>query len=222
MPQATWSKLFDVSFKASNGHTWAGGMMDAWYLAGEARVMEAALALGEHIAWAMAPEFRALGNHERTAGWSLKALTALFRGTYDPVYMKAAEHIASIALKEQDLEVTGAWPHVLPSGHDGWKPGAIGNNLYLIGILLSGLQAYHAETGDPEVLRSIEAGVEWVLKSWNPQRGGWPYSAETDGTPLYEAATGLNMLVVPAIAYVGSIRGDDRLMEVATQPLWRM
>jgi hypothetical protein len=215
MPQATWSKLFDVSFKASNGHTWADGMMDAWYLAGEARVMEAALALGEHIAWAMAPEFRALGNHERTAGWSLKALTALFRGTYDPVYMKAAEHIASIALKEQDLEVTGAWPHVLPSGHDGWKPGAIGNNLYLIGILLSGLQAYHAETGDPEVLRSIEAGVEWVLKSWNPQRGGWPYSAETDGTPLYEAATGLNMLVVPAIAYVGSIRGDDRLMEVA-------
>lgn len=215
MPQATWSKSFDVSFKAANGHTWADGMMDAWYLAGEARVMEAALALGEHIAWAMAPDFRALGNHERTAGWSLKALTALFRGTYDPVYMKAAEHIASIALKEQDLEVTGAWPHVLPSGHDGWKPGAIGNNMYLIGILLSGLQAYHAETDDPAVLQSIEAAVEWVLKSWNPERGGWPYSAETDGTPLYEAATGLNMLVVPAIAYVGAIRGDDRLMEVA-------
>jgi hypothetical protein len=215
MPQATWSKSFDVSFRASNGHTWADGMMDAWYLAGDARVMEAALALGEHMAWAMAPEFRALGNHERTAGWSLKALTALFRGTYDPVYMEAAEHIASIALREQDLAVTGAWPHLLPSGHDGWKPGAVGNNLYLIGVLLSGLQAYHAETGDPEVLKSLEAGVEWVLKSWNSQQNGWPYSAEMDGAPLYDAKTGLNMLVVPAIAYVGAIRGDNRLLEIA-------
>lgn len=215
MPQATWSKALDVSFAAANGHTWADGMMDAWLLAGEARVMEAALALGEHIVWSMAPDFRALGTHERSAGWSLKALMALYRGTHDPAYMEAARHIASVALKEQDLKGSGVWPHPLPTDHSGNRPGTVGNNLYLMGILLGGLQAYHAETDDPDVLASMEAAVEWVVKSWDPQRRGWPYSAAVDGEPLYVPSTGLNTLVVPAIAYVGSIRNDDRLLELA-------
>ena len=219
LAQATWSKAFDASFKASNGHTWAGGMMDAWYLTGDARVMESALALGEHIAWAMAPEFNALGTHERSAGWSVKALMALYRGTYDPVYLDAAWRIVSVALRQQDLDGSGAWPHPLPADHSGSKPDAVGNNLFLIGVLLSGLQSYHAETGDPDVLTSLEAAVQWVLKSWNPQRRGWPYSAETDGTPLYEASTGLNTLVIPAIAYVGALRHDDHLMEIVDSAL---
>ncbi|MGI6082390.1 MAG: hypothetical protein ACOYEP_05925, partial [Limnochordia bacterium] len=219
LAQATWGKAFDSSFKASNGHTWADGMMDAWYLTGDARVMESALALGEHIAWAMAPEFKALGTHERSAGWSVKALTALYRGTYDPVYLDAARRIVSVALREQDMGGSGAWPHPLPGDHSGSKPGAVGNNLFLIGVLMSGLQAYHAETGDPDVLTSLEAAVQWVLKSWNPQRRGWPYSAETDGTPLYDASTGLNTLVVPAVAYVGALRKDDHLMEIVDAAL---
>ena len=70
----------------------------------------------------------------------------------------------------RDLDGSGAWPHPLPADHSGSKPDAVGNNLFLIGVLLSGLQSYHAETGDPDVLTSLEAAVQWVLKSWNPQR----------------------------------------------------
>jgi hypothetical protein len=133
----------------------------------------------------------------------------------DARVMEAARHIASVVPKEQDLEGSGAWPHPLPTDHSGTRPGTVGNNLFLMGVLLSGMQAYHAETDDLEVFRSLEAGVEWVVKSWDPQRKGWPYSAAVEGEPLYVANPGLNTLVVPAIAYVGSIRNDDRLLETA-------
>lgn len=211
---ATWSRAFDSSFMASNGHTWADGMMDAWFLSGDARVMEGALALGEHIAWSMAPAFRELGTHERSAGWSLKAIMALYRGTYDPVYLKAARQIVAVALSEQDLGGSGAWPHPLPTDHSGNRLGTVGNNLYLIGILLGGLQAYHDVTDDPDVLQSLKAGVDWVMKSWNPERGGWPYSAAVDGDPLYVENANLNTIITSAIAYVAALREDEELLDV--------
>lgn len=214
VPQATWSKAFDRSFTAANGHTWVDGMLDAWFLAGDARVMESALALGEHIIWAMAPEFNALGTHERSAGWSLRALIALYRSTYDPLYLDAARRIAAVALRDQDLGGSGAWPHPLPTDHSGNRPGAVGNNLLMIGILLGGLQAFHQETQDPAVLRSIEAGVEWVLRSWDPDAKGWPYSATVEGEPLYAPSSSRTPLVVPALAYVASLRDDVTLLQV--------
>ena len=219
LPQATWSKAYDAMYTASNGHTWADGMVDAWLLAGEARVMEAALALGEHIVWSMAPNFRALGTHERSAGWSLKAILALYRATYDPLYLEAARKIATVALESQDLAGSGAWPHALPTDHAGNEPGAVGNNLFLIGVLLGGLQAYHQATGDPAVMTSLEAAVAWVMRSWDPERRGWPYSATVEGRPLYTPSTSLNTLVIPAIAYVGAQRGDARLLEAAAAAL---
>lgn len=46
---ATWTHRYDSHTSAENGHTWAEGMFDAWFLAGETPVMESALALSEHI-----------------------------------------------------------------------------------------------------------------------------------------------------------------------------
>jgi hypothetical protein len=216
LPQATWSKAFDNSSIASNGHTWADGMMDAWFLTGDPRIMEAALALGEHITWAMAPHFGPLGTHERSAGWSLKAIMAIYRGTYDPMYAMAARRIVDVVLGEQDLEGSGVWPHRLPTGQFADRPGgAVGNNLFMMSILLAGLQSYHEETGDADVLESLEAGVEWIANLWDPSRQGWPYTATVDGEPLYEADTVFNSLLASAVSYVGAIRQDHRLLQMA-------
>ncbi|MDH7570394.1 MAG: glycoside hydrolase family 127 protein, partial [Armatimonadota bacterium] len=212
---ATWSHRYDMHTAADGGHTWAEGMVDAWYLAGDARVMESALALGEHITWAMSRTFRELGTHERSAGWSLVAIMALYRATGDPHYLEAAKRIVAVPLREQKLEQGGAWPHVLPRDHAGDTPGAVGNNLFLIGVLLAGLKAYHQETGDPAVWKSLEAGASWVLKSWDEAAAGWPYSATAEGKPLYKPSTSLNTLIIEPLAYVGTRNGDERILRVA-------
>ncbi len=206
-------------YTAANGHNWCDGLMDDWMLTGNPRAMEAGLAFGEHVAWAMAPSFTALGTHERSAGWSLRAIMAVYKATYDPVYLDAAKKIVAVALKEQKLDQGGAWPHVLPKDHAGWEQGAVGNNLFLIGILLGGLQAYHEETQDPAVLKSLEAGAAWVAKCFDEKAGGWPYSCKADGTPLYKASTSLNQLIIGALAYVGRVTRNEQLLHIASEAM---
>ena len=205
--RATWTHRYDSHTSAENGHTWAEGMVDSWWLTGDPRAMESAIGLGEHIAWAMSPRFSRLGTHERSAGWSLKAILAVYAARPDPEYLAAAKRIAAVALREQDLEQSGTWPHLLPIDHAGGHRGAKGNNLFLIGVLLEGLKNYHEATGDPATERALIAGVDWMLKSFDPKVGGWPYSASATGEPFYPARTSLNLLVIDPIAYVGKLTG---------------
>lgn len=210
-----WSYRYGYHTTAANGHTWADGLMGGWYMAGDARVMETAIGLGEHIAFAMAPTFDRLGTHERSAGWSLVAIMAIYRATGDPVYLDAAQSILQVALDEQDLDDTGAWPHPLPADHAGSYPGAVGNVSFLIGTLLSGIEAYHRETGDPRALTSMEAAMRWLRTMYIPDRWVFHYTS----SPHYVnqpqlAGTGTTMLVIGPIAYVAEQTGDRELMEM--------
>jgi len=215
----TWEARYDSMVTAANGHNWADGLMDAWCLSGDPVILQSALLMGEHIVWAMSPTFKALGTHERSAGWALKTILALYRQTYDPEYLAAARRIVAVALREQKFDQGGAWPHILPLDHSNGQPNVMGNNLFLIGVLLGGLQAYHEEVQDPAVERSLVAGAQWVAKSWDEGAGGWPYSATPEGKPLYPATTGLNMLIIQPLAYVAKRTSDDRLWRIVESAL---
>ncbi len=211
-----WSYRYGGMTTAANGHTWADGMVDAYYLTGDARVMEVAIGLGEHIAYAMAPSFDHLGTHERSAGWSLNAVMALYRATGDPIYLAAAKKIVGVALAEQDLENTGTWPHVLPNDHAAGYPGAVGNVGFLIGVLMSGMADYHQATGDPEVLASMQAGCRWLTDvMWIPKRWHFHYTS----SPGYlnnpqKSSSGCTMLTIPPMAYTAHATGDDEMMDI--------
>jgi hypothetical protein len=211
----TWSHAYDGMAGAANGHTWASGMVDAWHLAGDARVMEGAIGLGEHITWAMSRTFKALGTHERSAGWSLKAILALYRSTYDPLYLEAARRIAAVALREQKFDDGGAWPHPLPEDHAGGQEGARGNSVFLIGILLEGLKEFHEESRDPAIPRSLEAGARWLLQCWDREVEGWPYTALVSGKPLFPPSTSPNGLIASSLAYVGLLTRQEQFSQVA-------
>jgi PcRGLX-like N-terminal RIFT barrel domain len=210
---ATWTHPYDSHTSAQNGHTWSKGMLEAWMLSGDPVVMEAALKLGEHIIWAMAPSFTHLGNHERTAGWSIKAVMPFYTLTNDPLYLKAAKQIAAVALREQ--KANGAWAHRLPASHAGGAKNAIGNNLFLLGILTSSMKDYHQSTGDPKMKKALLAAVDWMCKSYNSKTGTWPYSASILGKPHGGSYPSLNMLIVDSIAYAGKITGKKKYIDIA-------
>ena len=210
---ATWTHPYDFHTSAENGHTWCNGMLDAWMLAGDPVAMQSAYELGEHITWAMAPAFKRLGTHERSAGWSLKAILNLYKLTHDPLYLDAAGKIALIAFKEQ--KANGAWPHRLPLDHARGEKNLYGNNIFLLGILLSSLKDYHEVTGDPKAEKAFLAGVDWVCQSYDAKNMGWPYSALKDGESVGPAFSSLNMLIIDGIAYAAKITGQEKYANIA-------
>ncbi len=224
-PQATWSHKYDEHTDAQNGHTWSSGMCDAWCLAGDARVMDGALEEAEHIAWAMAPAFNHLGTHERSAGWSLKAIMSLYCATYDPAYLQAAKEIIAVSLKAENTSGTGnpLWSHVLPLDHSGGIPNIVGNNCFIMGIFLSGIKAYVAETGDRDALAALDAGTQWLVRSFDEDDGSWPYSATPDGKRVAGSRgfqlAGLNPLIVAPVAFMGVEHNDRHYIDIVENAL---
>lgn len=211
----TWTYRYDGATGAGNGHTWADGMADAWLLTGDPVVMESLLALGEHIRWAFVPGFAKLGALERTAGWSIQAALAAFRATSDPEYLKAAAAIVATTLATRD-PASGLWPHELPLGHSRGRPGVVGNSVYNMGILLTALSKYHEATGDPRIPPVLGDISEWLLKAWDEEGRGWPYSATLDGKNfLGKLNSELNPLIYPGLAYAGAVTGNREFLRVA-------
>ncbi|HJN15955.1 MAG TPA: hypothetical protein QGH10_10710, partial [Armatimonadota bacterium] len=206
--QPKWSFKYTYHTAATNGHTWSEGMCDAWYLTGDARVMEAAQGLGEHIAWHMAPNFEELGTHERSAGWSLQAIMALYRATRDEAYLDAARRIAIVPLREQKFESTGAWPHVLPGDHAAGVAGAVGNVGFLIGILTSGLGDLHAEAATPELERSLVAAAPFMESLWRPSYRDFQYTS-SPGFAEGGSTAGLNGICAQPLGYLYTLTGDE-------------
>lgn len=213
--RATWTHRYDGHTSAENGHTWVEGMADAWCLTAEPRTIEAAYALGEHITWGMSKTFTRLGTHERSAGWSMKAILCLYRYLGDPVYLEAARRIVEVPLREQKFDQGGAWPHVLPGDHSGIEPGATGNAIFLIGVLLSGIKDYYEVTGDPRAATSIIAGARWLLLCYDSDVCGWPYTARVDGKPLFEPAGGSTAMAPQAVAFAGKLTGEKAFIDAA-------
>ena len=212
---ATWSYRYDVSYWGSNGHTWSDGMLDAWSLTGNARIMDSALKLGEHLTNYTAPLFTRLGTHERSAGWSLKAIIALYRTTGNRKYLDAARRIAGIAMKEQRFDKGGAWPHKMPPDHSGGFKDTFGNCPYLIGILTEGLRQYYLATGASDVVPSLIAAANWQRRTWDDTAFGWPYAASWDNKPYFPAKTGLNPLVAPGMMTGGRMEKNAEIFEIS-------
>ena len=219
MDQATWSCRLDQSFSGENGHTWCDGMVEAGMLASDRRVLESALLLGEHLVNHTSCDLKALGSHERSAGWSMKALIALYRAGGEKRYLEAAARLARVALQSHSGAPDQAWPHLLPPDHANNVPNAAGNACFLIAVLMDGLHQYALESGDPAVRKVLVPAAGWLLNCWNDSAVGWPYTADAAGRAYWPAGPDLNMLIVPPL--LNSV-SDDRLsraFEIASRVL---
>ena len=218
----SWSFRHGYHAMAFNGHTWSEGMCEAWYLTGDARVMETAQALGEHVVYGMVPRFKKLGTHERSAGWSLVAIIALYRATLDPLYLDAARKIAEVAIREQKPGQGSGWPHRLPGDHCRHSkiPGATictGNVAFLIGVLHSGLKEYYLASGDPRAAEAIRVSAPWWKTQWEPENDTFQYTS----CPLFRGSTGalVGILSSDAVAYAYELTKDTDYLNMAARSL---
>ncbi|MBI2297668.1 MAG: hypothetical protein HYU66_01730 [Armatimonadetes bacterium] len=218
MKERSWSFAYGYHAAAFNGHTWADGLCDAWYLAADPVVMDAALGLGEHIAWQMSRRFTELGTHERSAGWSAHAIAALYRATLDTEYLAALKRIVEVAFREQKLDQGGAWPHVLPEDHAGGVPGAVGNVGFLIGVLLEGIDDYWAASGDPRAQQSINAAVGWMRTQWHPDCDTFQYTSSPGfAARVTRQGATLNDLMLGPMLRSALWTKDDGLAEIGAR-----
>ncbi|MCC7491727.1 MAG: hypothetical protein IT204_05245 [Fimbriimonadaceae bacterium] len=216
----SWSFPYNSMHAAWNGHTWASGLCDAWCLTGDPAVMDAATLLGEHITWRMSREFKELGTHERSAGWSAHAIAAIYGVTADPEHLAALTRIVDVAYREQRFDDGGAWPHLLPGDHAGGVAGARGNVAFLIGVLLSGIDDHLRLTGDPRARRSIPAGVGWLRTQWVPEFDAFSYtSSPAFRAQVTRSSGGLNNLVVLPVLRAAELTGDAALLEIGARGL---
>jgi hypothetical protein len=184
--------------------------------------METAQALGEHVVYGMVPRFKKLGTHERSAGWSLVAIIALYRATLDPLYLDAARKIAEVAFREQKPGQGSGWPHRLPGDHcrHSTIPGAKvcdGNVAFLIGVLHSGLKEYHLESGDPRAAEAIRVSAPWWKTMWEPDADTFSYTS----CPLFRGHTSVltGILSADAVAYAYELTKDADYLNMAARTL---
>lgn len=212
---ATWSYPVDITYTGINGHTWSEGMLDCWSFTGDQRVMDAALELGEHLTRYTAPNFQKLGTHERSGGWSMKALIAYYKTTGNKKYLDAMTRIAKIAMSEQKFNKGGAWAHKMPHDHDGGSKNAYGNTVFLIGILSNALREYHLATGDPAAKKSLISAALWQKRNWDDQAFGFPYTASWDNKPYFPSSAFSNILALPGLTYGGWLNNDLEILDIA-------
>ena len=163
--------------EAHAGHLVVEGVYDYYGLTGNPRALEIANGISDFLV-RLAPEkdwldFR--DDEERVIGWSLTALSKAYEYILNEKYLKAARIIVQQVADGQSEE-TGGWDHPLYPNEDKHRPVCVGGKPWMVGIILSGLAAYHRVTGEKRVEQMIIRGADWIIeKGWVEEDGGFVY-----------------------------------------------
>jgi hypothetical protein len=177
-------------------HSWNQGLFDYYCLTGDDRSLQVGLEVADFFERVANTPGAIKSQQERAMGWPLLGLVAAYRATGEQHYLDAAGKIVDLSLERQH-EQLGAWrSYADDEGNVRWtsKP-------FMVGILMEGLRAYHEETGDERVARSMVLGAEWLVR----------HARET-GEPIDERA-------LEALVYAFKLSGKRDFLEAAADAL---
>ncbi|MBQ9501287.1 MAG: hypothetical protein IJU70_03920 [Lentisphaeria bacterium] len=218
----SWSYHFNYYASAANGHTWVKGMLDAWELAGDSAVMDAAYLVGDHIALAMAPNFvwGPVGPMPRECGWALRAATQLAVATQDPVYRKGADLLAMKAQTTCNPASGGIWPQInsrLAATRGNYT---LGNTVFIVAVALQAQCDYYRLNKDGKTLRCIRDIARWISCAFDPDDGcGFAYDLDRKGKKLNYSIVTLNNIIAPPLAQAAELLKDPKLAEIADRAM---
>ncbi len=141
---------------ASNGHSWVEGLLDYWLLTGDVRAEETARAMGDWYVWSVENDAYGAGGQERGPGWTLIALSSLYRLTGDERYRDAGNAILDWMETIQD-PVRGVISVPISE-----QPSYEGGTAFMHGIVGRGLGRFYEATGEERAMRMCLGIGEWL------------------------------------------------------------
>ncbi|MBO5681705.1 MAG: hypothetical protein J6T08_08340, partial [Lentisphaeria bacterium] len=198
------------------------GRLDAWELAGDPTVMDAAYLLGDHIALAMAPNFvwGPVGPMPRECGWALRAITQLAIATQDPVYRKGADLLALKAQSTCNPPSGGIWPQTMLRLAKTRQNFTLGNTVFIVAVALQAQCDYYMLNKDEKTLRCIRDIAKWLSCAFDPDDGcGFAYDLDRRGNKLNYSIVTLNNIIAPPLAQAAKLLNDPELAKIADRAM---
>jgi len=176
----------------SNGHSWIEGLIDYWLLTGDLLAGEAAVRMGDWYVRRVKTNRFGGGGQERGLGWTLTALTSIYRATWDERYIEAAGLVQDWINRWQD-PIRGVISVPISE-----QPSYEGGTTFMHGIVAHGVARYADATGDPQALRSLAGIANWIVtEPMGPPGRFWYKQA-----PSCKRGYGYNGKAMTAMSYL--------------------
>ena len=193
--------------RPGTGHSWIEGLTDYWLLTGDLLAGEAAVRMGDwYVGKVDAFQFGA-GGQERGQGWTLTGLTSIYRATWDPRYLEAAERVQAWIDEWQD-PVRGVISVPISE-----QPSYEGGTTFMHGIVAHGVARLYEVTGDPATLRSLRGLSEWIVTEPMGPLGRFWYKQ----APSCKRGYSYNGKAMTAMSYLYEFTGDEFMAAVTEE-----
>ncbi len=194
---------------ASNGHSWVEGLLDYWLLTGDVRAEETARQMGEWYIWTVENNHYGAGGQERGPGWTLVALSSLYRLTGDERFRDAGDTILDWIERTQD-PVRGVISVPISE-----QPSYEGGTAFMHGIVGRGLGRFYEATGEERAMRACIGIGEWLTtEPMGPPARFWYKQA-----PRCKTGYGATDQCINALSYPYRYTGDEWFGRLADELL---
>ncbi len=210
------SRTYQMGHSTNFGHVWVAGDVEYYYLTGDRRAREVAVAIADAMAHHCPTRY---GNHIRALGWPIILLLAAYELTGDGKYLDAATSCWEVLRK--NLDPNRGWVVRLAKGHCYHEDRRChGNVPFMEGLTCCALARYHRITGSREALRAVTAGLDQMTREcWLEDRKTFRYTA----CPLSPATWhGLFALSAEAFAHEVAHTGNKEHLRILRDGLREM
>lgn len=218
---------------ASVSHSWNEGHFYHYFLTGDVRSRDTALAIADNY---ILTDLRQPYHFTscRVPGWHLIINASTLAATGNPYYLNASRVIIDRVLELQDktpfpvpeyqlengrrTHQLGGWSRMMVPGHCHCEPRHRGNANFMVAVLLSGMKYYHDVTDDPKVKDAIIAGAKYLMEEcYSEEARGFRYTS----CPNMRFTRGTSPLMVEGIARAYLWTRDPLLKKPLTDALLR-
>ncbi len=201
-----------TNYAADVGHSWIQGLIDHWFLTGDPLSEEMARLMGDWYCYQVENNRFGAGGQERGQGWTLIALSAIYRATHDPRQLAAARAVAEWVFKWQD-PIRGVISVPISE-----QPSYEGGTSFMHGILGRGLGRYYDISGDPRAKASIIGIANWLTTEamGPPARFFYKQAPHCKG-----GRYGADTQTICALSYAYRLSGDEWFGDL-TERLYNM
>jgi hypothetical protein len=163
------------------GHIFTLGMAHYYLLSGDPWIKETIERIGENLMRLTEDgkfQFKGHSHAGRVNGWTMLALSGLYKINPSERCLKAMQYIADNALVEQNSNC-GGWLYTLGWGHCNCiSPNHVGEAGFISSIRLNGLSYYFRLTGDMRIPDSVRRGITYLNNDlWLDQLNDWRYTS---------------------------------------------